>query len=368
MTNTLALQQAWQNDPQSPSTCIAWAQALSRTTRDAEAIDVLRQGLARHPGNRKMTLLLARCLRNQGHYREAHALLAPLLPQAPDDIDLLKLWATLLQVQGRLPEALGVLHQVLTLLCQRPAQRKPAPPLPLPQKVAPQQDLALLWRTLVQLAADGIQAFATAGTLLGLVREGCLLPFDKDFDIGLPWQELPAAMACLRRYGWCELQRSNGLSNPRSFVHPSTGLALDLCAFAEDTGNGGCVGGFWMPGIPAHWNRLTDYPALQLQLRDGPAGRFWALRDPQAWLAALYGPHWRIPDPSFDSSICAHNLRGFSELTQCYALLRIADTWHSGQLDKALRAALASLAQQPDNALLQAVAERLQSQLHANTD
>ncbi|SIR06770.1 hypothetical protein, partial [Aquipseudomonas alcaligenes] len=70
----------------------------------------------------------------------------------------------------------------------------------------------------------------------------------------------------------------------------------------------------------------------------------------------------RLPDPGFDSSISAHNLRGFSELTQCYALLRITDAWHAGQLDKALRATRASLVHQPDNALLQAVAKRLQVQ------
>ncbi|SIR06902.1 tetratricopeptide repeat protein, partial [Aquipseudomonas alcaligenes] len=309
------------NNPQAPGSIIAWALHLCQRSRDAEAIAVLQQGLVQHPGNRKMTLLLARCLRNEGQYQSAHDLLAPLLAQAPDDIDLLKLWATVLQTQGRLPEAIANLKQVLQLLCQRPDI---SPPTAQPaQRSCTQQDLPVLWQTLAQLAADGVHAFATAGTLLGLTREGRLLAGDKDIDIGLPWLELPAAIRSVQKLGWLELYCSNGLSNPRSFVYPGSGLTLDLCAFAEDSVNGGCVGGFWMPGIPPHWNRLTNYPLMQLQLSNSPAGRIWALRAPEVWLESLYGSHWRLPDPGFDSSISAHNLRGFSELTQCYALLRI---------------------------------------------
>lgn len=346
----------------SPSACIASAQALCQALRDDEAIELLRHGLRRYPGNRKMTLLLARSLRNEGRYPEAHDLLAALLPQAPEDIDLLKLWATVLQVQGRLPESVAVLQQVLALLCQRPARG--SLPRPAEPRVRPQEDLALLWQTLAQLANDGLHAFATAGTLLGLVREGHLLAHDKDFDIGLPWQELPAAVACLQQHGWRELHHSNGLSNPRTFIHPASRLALDLCVFADANEGEGCVGGFWMARIPPHWNRLTDYPALQLHVRDSPAGTIWALRDPQGWLAALYGPDWRTPDGDFDSSLCACNLRGFSLLTQSYALLRIADAWHTGQLRKALRAARATLRNQPDSPLLQAVCDTLAAQLH----
>lgn len=347
-------------NPQAPDSAIARALHLCRINRDAEAVAVLQQGLVQHPGNRKMTLLLARCLRNEGQYRSAHDLLAPLLAQAPGDIDLLKLWATVLQTQGRLPEAIANLKQVLQLLCQRPDIAQPtAQPA---QRTCTQQDLPVLWKTLTQLAADGIHGFATAGTLLGLTREGGLLHGDKDIDIGLPWPELPAAIRSVQKLGWQELNCSNGLSNPRSFVNPESGLTMDLCAFAEDSESGGCVGGFWMPGIPPHWNRLTHYPPMLLQLSDSPAGRVWALRNSELWLESLYGAHWRLPDPGFDSSICALNLRGFSELTQCYALLRIADAWQAGQLEKALRATRASLVQQPDNALLQTVATRLQIQ------
>ena len=43
----------------------------------------------------------------------------------------------------------------------------------------------------------------------------------------------------------------------------------------------------------------------------------WSVTDAQAWVAALYGPDWRTPDPDFDAVIAAYNLRGFALLTQC---------------------------------------------------
>ena len=83
-----------------------------------------------------------------------------------------------------------------------------------------------------------------------------------------------------------------------------------------------------------------------------PEGRIWALDEPEAWLAALYGPDWRTPDPDFDSTVAAHNLRSFSLLTQCYAFSRIYQKWLQGQLPKALALTRHSLRHLPDDALL----------------
>lgn len=46
----------------------------------------------------------------------------------------------------------------------------------------------LLWKTCAELAKQNIKAFPFAGTLLGLVRNGRLLDFDKDLDVAV-WME-----------------------------------------------------------------------------------------------------------------------------------------------------------------------------------
>src|SRR5690606_29758848 len=156
-------------------------------------------------------------------------------------------------------------------------------------------------RVLAQLADAGVHAFATSGTLLGLVREGHLLPFDKDLDIGLPFAEMRAAIDVLLRSGWQHARAPKGMVNP-VMLHDGQGLSLDLCGFVAEPGSGVALGGFWLKDAPDDWQRITQYPVMQLRQQRCPSGQsVWAVTDPDAWLASLYGPDWHIPDPDFDT-------------------------------------------------------------------
>lgn len=109
-----------------------------------------------------------------------------------------------------------------------------APPTPVFDSVAAQ---ARLWQVLAALAGAGVHAFATSGTLLGLVREGSLLPFDKDLDIGLPFAEMDVATTFLLQNGWQLATTIQGMVNP-VMLHDGQGLALDLCGFVAEAGTG----------------------------------------------------------------------------------------------------------------------------------
>src|SRR5690606_34176301 len=128
--------------------------------------------------------------------------------------------------------------------------------------------------------------------------------------------------------------------------HQRAGMALDVHGFAVEKGSGAIISGFWMKDIPPEWNRITEFPHLSLRELDSPAGRVWALADPEGWLEARYGD-WRTPDQEFDSVVCARNMRGFSLLTQCYALHRIYTNWQLGNLPRALKLVRSTLAQMP---------------------
>ncbi|MGO4330233.1 hypothetical protein AB4Z48_02045 [Cupriavidus sp. 2TAF22] len=243
---------------------------------------------------------------------------------------------TALLHQQRIEEGVLVERQALEALCAAPLVHNPQPAM---RKLADPQVQALLWQVLAQLAGSGVRAFAHAGTLLGLVREGRLLPFDKDLDLGLLVAELPAAHAILSAHGWQRPQPVFAIDNMATYHHPRLDVVLDLCGLQPQADGATLLGGFWTGGgTPASHQRVTRFPGpLQLEQAGSPAGQVWQLQDPHGWLEAVYGKAWRVPDPAFDTIIGAHNLLGFSALTQWYAYSRIANACLNGYWEKALR-------------------------------
>jgi len=269
------------------------------------------------------------------------------------------IYGTFLHKQGKLPDAAAHFRTALALMLDHPAEA--AVPKRRQDFDKPEVE-RLLWTTLSQLALAGVHAFAAFGTLLGIVREGGLLPFDKDLDLGLPHNELDLAARCLTANGWGELPHGFAV-NPRSFLHLKLQVTIDVTGFAVDQQSGATYEGIWIEGIPPEWNRLTRWDTIDLVKATSPEGSpIWTLADPEGWLRTLYGD-WRTPDPDFDTIIAARNLCGFSLMTQCYALGRIYARWESGNLRKALAATRHSLRHLPDDELLLKVEQRLSGML-----
>ena len=374
------------NDPLGYQVLGASARRLGKFT---EAIEALKVAHRRAPGDRAIQRSLGRALVAGRRWKEAEELLSALPPDGPDagirslllcrvcqatgrtgealehaaravalapeDFEARYAHARALREVGRLEESLEGLREVLQIRVRAPL---PVPLPPRPHRPPRPQELRLLWRTLHQFAEAGVHAFPTAGTLLGLVREGGLLPGDKDFDVGLPFAEMERAIACLFANGWKQEEDSYGLANPRTFHFPKVRMALDLCGLARDPVSGVLVSGFWMRGIPVEWNRFTEFPELRLRKQDSPEGRVWMPSEPERWLEALYGD-WRTPDPTFDTVICAKNLRGFSKLTQYYAFQRIYALWDAASYRKALVIVRVALDRLGEDALLREIEQRL---------
>lgn len=300
-----------------------------------------------HPQHAPLHRLQGGLLQQARHPAQALAAYQRASHLDPDDSQAHTGLGQCLLALGRLPEALVHFRAALRCQCQQP-KHATAPPSPAPFDHRIAEDV--LWQVQAQLAAAGVHAFATSGTLLGLVREGHLLPFDKDLDIGLPFEQMDAAVACLQANGWQRKVNIEGLVNPQEWHGP--GVALDLCGFAPEPATGKVLGGFWFESPRHPWSRVTEFPDLRLQQMDGPHGKVWHLTDPEAILVPLYGPDWRTPDPHFDTVIAAHNLRGCSVLTQCYAFARIYSTWVLGRLDKARSLVRHALRHLPDDELL----------------
>jgi tetratricopeptide (TPR) repeat protein len=195
----------------------------------------------------------------------------------------------------------------------------------------PDRAMNVLLKLCSLLETAGFRPFPVAGTLLGLVRSGGLLPHDRDVDIGL-------------------MRGENGGKDPVEFIraHPAlllphsarpgdryVGLAVDGIAadiFVFDQASAGIVCGFSrLPG-DIQW-RHTPFRLRKERL----GGYRFHIPDPaETYLAECYGPDWRVPDPGFASALSSPALAGTSLNAIAYlALARARNCLLAGNPEKA---------------------------------
>lgn len=207
----------------------------------------------------------------------------------------------------------------------------------------------LLWTTCAQLAKLGIPAFPYAGTLLGLVRNGRLLDFDKDLDIAVWMESWGACCAALEQAGWVRPPMRIDYANYRDYVHPELGVTLDVCGLQAREQQ--LVGGFSLPDHPPDYQRVSVFPRFDLVQRSTDYGTVWFSQQPETILTAFYGD-WRTPNPHWDTVISARNLESLTLLVRCYAYHRLVQHWLVGDLAKAWCYAHQVALKDPDDVLM----------------
>ncbi|MGH3319967.1 MAG: class I SAM-dependent methyltransferase [Streptosporangiaceae bacterium] len=146
----------------------------------------------------------------------------------------------------------------------------------------------------------GVPAFVAYGALLGGVREGRLIGHDSDIDLSyLSRHAHPLDVAresyhlqrVVRRHGF-EIRRFSAADFKVRFpIADGTTRGVDIFgAFV-------CEGVLHaMPRLRVPLRRSDIVPLGEIEL-EGRA--FPAPADPERFLAAAYGEHWRVPDPSW---------------------------------------------------------------------
>ena len=338
-------------------------------------------------------LVQAKGLLASGKYNDADRILEPLREQYPLSQDVARLWCSLAMrtdraavvpayakliyehVQSDFHKAhwahvLGTAHFILLDLTAAQtylshalehlmalARAGKIPPQRKNDKPAQGKDNAftsgeaekLLWKTCAYLAKNGITAFPYAGTLLGLVREGKLLDFDKDLDIAIWMDSWQLCCAALETAGWVRQTMRIDYANYRDYVHPDLGITLDLCGLQPKGEQ--IVGGFSLPDYSAEYQRVSVFPRFELVQRDTEYGAVWFPQQPDIILQAFYGD-WRTPNPNWDTVISALNLENFTLLVRCYAYHRLVQHWLLGDLAKAWCYAHQVILKDPDDILM----------------
>ena len=188
-----------------------------------------------------------------------------------------------------------------------------------------------IWRLLARLKAAGCPVFPFAGTLLGLQRDGKLLPNDKDADFAVWLEDLGLAARLMQQMGMHIADNVPPFGNMTCLVDDSSGLSVDLFGLRRDPVRQVIEGGVWLYGKPASHQRVTLFPWFTIAPHPGPAGEVWWPNPPAIMLRALYGD-WLVPQPEWDPLVSCPSVQDLNLQWRCCALKQLADRWLKGDM------------------------------------
>lgn len=209
-----------------------------------------------------------------------------------------------------------------------------------------------LYFVLTSAKQEDIACFPHAGTLLGLVREGKLLEFDKDLDIGVWLEDFKILCKHIERLGMKKTYNYPAIDNYACYIDLETGITFDICALRREPENRIVTGGFWYYTKPSHYQRITKYPWFNLVEQQTDKGVIFFPDTPKKLLNALYGENWQIPDSAFDTILSAPNIIQGGLQQICHGYAKILDIWLSGDMTKLVAYCNQMLNVFPDNPLI----------------
>lgn len=177
------------------------------------------------------------------------------------------------------------------------------------------------------LQRNNINYFLDGGTLLGIMRDGDLLPYDKDMDIGIFPETTPEQVYSLfeNRKGYtCKRPESAYEEEQQHWnivvINTEKNITIDLFYFHKIDN---CLwNGFYNPYHPVMWRRSI----FELAKHTHQGAYFMVPEDYKIYLSEMYGEKWMVPDQYFQSAVSALNLHpNCVAVSQVFGLLKVYD-------------------------------------------
>lgn len=321
-----------------------------------EAILSAQRAITLKPNHAQAHYNLANCLKADWRYEEAEHHYRLAIANQPDLISAHHNLGLCLKAQGQFTEAQQELHHAVQALFKR-LQTENFSPVRTDHQGTPRQLIhqerarQVLTKLCQQFAQAHIPCCLFAGTLLGVVRNGDILEYDKDLDLAIPAQidrqRVIDAIASLAEF---QIILSFGTAEEKqwrdsmSLFHAESCLSIDLFFLHED-GDAHFLTGAFHPhqSLLCRLPRFTFTPFVW---RD----QDWLIpNDPERYLEAVYGKQWRIPDSQFDTVISnPSRIRAAIPGALCYAYSHLFHALKTANWKRAYHLSLQASALQSD--------------------
>jgi Tfp pilus assembly protein PilF len=308
---------------------------LKGTGKVDKALDCLEKAVAIDSRYTPALINLGLMYRVKQQPQKAENLFRQAITADPEHAPAHNYLGQVLRLQGHLDASVTAHQNAIRLIMSNPL-RPVAPRKTLDVGTAHQ----VLKETKNMLDRTGISFFLCAGTLLGIVRDGDLLPHDKDMDLGLPWDtdrpKLTAVMTADDRFSLAQLQPGpSGIAPDKdtflmTFVHNPTRIIVNMFFFKPD-------GDHFLYGFDQEPFPVLSRPEIFDLTRFAWQGAKWRIPSkPERYLEDMYGPEWRTPDPCFDTVVSSFCMTEESRpVRRCFGYERLFSRLRSGQKDKA---------------------------------
>lgn len=280
---------------------------LTKLSAHAMAEVAYRRAMALNPDNIWGYTSLIACLTDQRKYDQAYEIFEQASQKWPDSPELHLNVSVVECEQGEVERAFRSIHHAIDLKLGELAELPPEDMLEEKKEqymVVHDAHIALL-AAREALTRAGIPFFLIGGTLLGIIRDGDLLPFDKDMDFGL-WSDVSREAIVAAFIDHPDFTVPPSMLDQKLWVsalhHKPTDITIDMFFFERDGDS--CLEGFDRGAMKLRWR----YRGFELKPLSFLGVDFMIPDSPERFFEDVYGSDWRTPDPGFDAVVVGYCL------------------------------------------------------------